>query len=113
MKISNDNINKLIIDGVRPDQLENLEELQARYDARQSFYKKAYVGEFTFESGKTTCKYLKSYDTVVACIFQNQLRIYGFFSQTTARHIREFAKQNGFDDEITAQDMKNTCVISK
>lgn len=115
MKISNDNINKLIIDGVRPDQLENLEELQARYDARQSFYKKAYVGEYTytFKSGKISCKYLKSYNTVVACIFQNQLRIYGFFSQTTARHIREFAKQNGFDDEITAQDMKNTCVITK
>ena len=113
MKISNDNINKLIIDGVRPDQLENLEELQARYDARQSFYKKAYVGECTFANGKTTCKYLKSYDTVVACIFQNQLRIYGFFSQTTARHIREFAKQNDFDDEITAQDMKNTCIITK
>ena len=107
MKISNNNINKLIIDGVRPEQLENLEELQARYDARQSFYKKAYTGTYL------NCLYLKSYDTVVACIFQNQLRIYGAFSQTTARHIREFAKQNGFDDIITYQDMKNTCVISK
>jgi len=106
------NINKLLIDGVRPDQLENLEELQARYDARQSFYKKANVGSFTWSDGQKAI-YLKSYDTIVACIFKNQLRIYGYFSQTTARHIREFAKQNGFDGEITAQDLKDTYVFSK
>lgn len=107
MKISNENINKLPIDCVEPVQLKNLEELQARYDARQSFYKKAHTGEFL------NCLYLKSYDTIVACIFQNQLRIYGAFSQTTARHIREFARQNGFDDVITYNDMKNQCVFSK
>lgn len=107
MKISNDNINKLIIDGVRPDQLQNLEELISRYDSRQDFYKKAYVGEHL------NCLYLKSYNTIVACIWQNQLRIYGWFSQTTARHIREFAKQNGFFDEITKQDMMNQSVFSK
>lgn len=109
------NINDLLVDYIRPDQLEDLEELQAIYDNRQSFYKKAYVGEYTFKGAaeKTICKYLKSYDTIVACIFINQLRIYGYFSQTTARHIREFAKQNGFDGEITAQDLKNTCVFSK
>lgn len=106
IKIKN-NINKLIIDSVRPDQLENLEELQARFDARQSFYKKAYVGFFN------NCKYLKSYNTIVACIFQNQLRIYGGFSQTTARHIREFARQNDFDYNITYKEMNETCVISK
>ena len=106
------NINDLLVDGVRPDQLEDLKELQAIYDNRQSFYKKANVGSFTWRDGQKTI-YLKSYDTIVACIFQNQLRIYGYFSQTTARHIREFAKQNGFDGEITAQDLKNTCVFSK
>ena len=41
IKIKN-NINELIIDNVRPEQLENLEELQARFDARKSFYKKAF-----------------------------------------------------------------------
>ena len=106
IKIKN-NINKLIIDNVRPDQLENLEELQARFDARQSFYKTAFVGTFN------GCKYLKSYNTIVACIFQNQLSIYGGFSQTTARHIREFARQNDFDYNITYKDMNETCVISK
>lgn len=112
MKKLKNNINDLLVDSVRPDQLENLKELQAIYDTKQSFYKKAHVGEYTFKDGKTY-KYLKSYDTIVACIFENQLRIYGYFSQTTARHIREFAKQNGFDEEITAKDLKNTCVISK
>jgi len=111
-KIKN-NINELIIDGIKPEQLENLEELQALYDSRQSFYKKAHVGTFTFSNGNITCKYLKSYNTIVACIFQNQLRIYSGFSQTTARHIREFANQNGFFDWIPFSDMKNTCVISK
>lgn len=113
MKISNNNINKLIIDGVRPDQLQNLEELQARYDSKQDFYKKAYTGECLFSQGTQKVTYLKSYNTIVACIWQNQLRIYGWFSQTTARHIREFAKQNGFFDEITKQDMLNQSVFSK
>ena len=107
MKISNDNINKLIIDGVAPYQLQNLKELQACYDLRKDFYKKAYTGKYL------NCLYLKSYNTVVACIWQNQLRIYGWFSQTTARHIREFAKQNGFFDTITKQDMINQSVFSK
>ena len=107
MKISNDNINKLIIDSVEPYQLRGIEELQARFDSRKSFYKKAYIGEFQ------NCIYLLSYNTIVACIFQNQLRIYGAFSQTTARHIREFAKQNGFDDIITYKDMRNMSVYSK
>ena len=106
IKIKN-NINELIIDSVRPEQLENLEELQARFDVRHSFYKKAFIGTFN------GCKYLKSYNTIVACIFQNQLRIYGGFSQTTARHIREFARQNDFDYNITYKEMNETCVISK
>ena len=105
------NINKLLIDGVKPDQLENLEELQTRYDARQSFYKKAYVGTFTWSDGQKAI-YLKSYDTIVACIFENQLRIYGGFSQTTARHIREFANQNGFKEWISFSEMKNGVVYS-
>ena len=112
MKISNENMNKLIVDGVEPYQLQGLEELSARYDSRQSFYKKAYIGYYTFKNGQTAT-YLKSYDTVVACIYINQLRIYGRFSQTTARHIREFAKQNGFDDCITCEDMRSQSVFSK
>lgn len=112
MKLKN-NINELIIDAIRPEQLENLKELKPIYDNVKSFYKKAFTGTYTFSNGETTCIYLKSYNTVVACIFINQLRIYGYFSQTTARHIREFAKQNGFNEHISKQDMENTVVISK
>ena len=112
MEILKNNINELMVDCIEPWQLENLEELQTRYDSRKSFYKKAYIGYYTFKNGKTY-KYLKSYDTIVACIFENQLRIYGGFSQTTARHIREFAHQNGFFEWIPFATMKNTCVISK
>lgn len=111
IKVKN-NINELIIDGVRPDQLENLEELEAIYDSRASFYKKAHVGTYSFGNGGTAI-YLKSYNTIVACIWVNQLRIYGYYSNTTARHIREFAKQYGFDGAITAKDMKDTCVFCK
>lgn len=107
------NINKLIIDAIRPYQLENLEELVVIYDGRKSFYKKAYIGTFNFDNNKKICRYLKSYDTIVAGINGNELRIYGWFSETTARHIREFAKQNGFDDKITKSDMLDTCVIIK
>lgn len=111
IKLKN-NINDLLLDGVRPDQLENLEELQARFDSRKSFYKKAYTGTFTWSNRKKAL-YLKSYNTIVACIFQNQLRIYGGFSQTTARHIREFAFQNGFYDWIPFATMRETVVFSK
>lgn len=105
------NINKLLIDTIEPYQLQDLEELQARFDSRQSFYKKAYIGTFIFGNGEVAT-YLKSYNTIVACIYKNQLRVYGFYSQTTARHIKEFAKQNDFETPTTKQ-MKNTCIIKK
>ena len=41
IKVKN-NINNLIVDSVRPEQLENLEELKPRFDARKSFYKKTF-----------------------------------------------------------------------
>lgn len=107
----NNNINNLLIDGVKPNQLENLKELETRFDPRKSFYKKAYIGEFTFAGGQKAL-YLKSYNTIVACIWINQLRIYGGFSQTTARHIREFANQNGFTEWIPFAEMKNGVVYS-
>lgn len=111
MKELKNNINKIILDSVRPEQLENLIELPAVYDSRKSFYKKAYIGTFTFADGQKAL-YLKSYDTIVACIYQNQLRIYGGFTQTTARHIREFATQNGFYDWIAFSKIKSGVVYS-
>lgn len=68
-------------------------ELSAIYDGRKSFYGKAVVTEY-----KTGEKILRSYDTDVARIMADGsfLRTWAGWSATTARHINEFRKQNGF-----------------
>jgi hypothetical protein len=66
-------------------------ELFPRYDRRKSFYGKARIVEH--ENGD---KDLISYTTTVASIKNNILYVYGWFSNTTARHINEFLQQNGF-----------------
>lgn len=67
-------------------------ELQARYDARQSFYGKAHV--IDHENGVIE---LQSYETIVARIENGKVvqADLGVYSQTTNRHIREFLKQFG------------------
>lgn len=71
-------------------------DLRAIYDARQTFYGKAVV--IVEDNGSM---FLRSYGTVVAEI-QNKgdgiqkAIVYGDYSQTTLRHIKEFLKQNGF-----------------
>lgn len=68
-----------------------LTELQARYDGRKSFYKKAMV-----ESNGNDLK-LYSYNTLVAEFKDNKPIIHGFYSMTTLRHQKEFLKQLGFE----------------
>lgn len=68
----------------------NMKTLEVRYDSRKSFYGKAHTLE---ESGVT---YLISYATRVAKIENNELEIFGTYSPTTLRHIKEFVLQNGF-----------------
>ena len=65
-------------------------ELQARYDARKSFYGKAHV--IDHENGVLE---LQSYDTIVARIENGKVvkNDIGVYSTTTNRHIREFLKQ--------------------
>ena len=68
----------------------NVYELDARYDARKSFYGKAHVldyGNGVYE--------LQSYNTIVARIENGVITLNGIgqYSQTTNRHIREFFKQ--------------------
>lgn len=80
-------------------------ELNARYDARKSFYGKAKVVE-TQDS-----KELYSYDTLVAkvttknhgYIIPAYAEVYGIYSDTTLRHIKEFLKQEGFKAESKSQ----------
>lgn len=63
--------------------------LEARYDARASFYKKAEL-----KASETTID-LYSYGTKVATydIISGKCDILGKYSQTTTRHQKEFAKQ--------------------
>ena len=73
--------------------------LQPRYDSRASFYGKAQIDDH--DDAIT----LYSYDKKVAEYNKasGNLHVYGYFSATTARHIREFAYQLG----ITLPSGKN------
>ena len=70
-------------------------DLSARYDSRSSFYGKALIDE----SNDGTILTLISYDTPVATFDRTTgiLDVFGYYSKTTARHIREFAKQLGIE----------------
>lgn len=84
-------------------------ELTPRYDSRQSFYGKALVIE-TVENGVTTYT-LRSYSTDVARVkiyaTSADVEVYGWYSQTTGRHIKDFLKQHGFRADNKAQILKD------
>ena len=77
-----------------------LYELKPQYDSAKSFYKKANV--YKDDKGKIL---LMSYTTIVAEIEdamitedgKPKLKVNGWYSNTTARHINEFAQQYGFN----------------
>lgn len=69
-----------------------MHELRPRYDARQSFYKKAHVENC--EDGTIN---LWSYTTNVARITDGIPEVFGTYSPTTLRHIKEFLKQYGYE----------------
>lgn len=75
--------------------------MEPEYDSRASFYKKAKVD--TGDSGKENKLY--SYDTLVAEMKDGKPVVYGTYSQTTLRHIKEWLKQNGFKAENSKQIM--------
>ncbi len=75
-------------------------DLAAVYDSRKSFYGKAKL----YEMGGIM--YLVSYSTIVAKIYKNVAQIFGYYSQTTARHINDFLYQNGFDTLNKKEMMK-------
>lgn len=66
-------------------------ELEARFDARKSFYGKAHV--LDHENGMFE---LQSYDTIVSRCVNGNVEELGKWSQTTTRHQKEFRKQ--FED---------------
>ena len=70
-------------------------QLQPKYDSRASFYGKAIIDE----SNDGTILTLISYNTPVATFdrITGILDVFGYYSSTTARHIREFAQQLGIE----------------
>lgn len=79
-----------------------MNELECIYDSRKSFYGKANLVKE--ENGIS----LYSYDTKVATIYANGLaKVFGTYSQTTLRHIKEFFKQNGLKADTKKQIEKD------
>ena len=74
-------------------------ELHPQYDSRKSFYGKARVDT----GDKNDKNKLFSYDTLVAEIKDGKPVVYGTYSATTLRHIKDWLKQNGFKAENKAQ----------
>ena len=68
-----------------------IKELSPVYDSRKSFYGKAHE---IYEGGNIK---LQSYNTIVAQISSNgSVEIFGTYSPTTLRHIKDFLYQHGF-----------------
>lgn len=85
-------------------------ELQPIFDNRKSFYGKARVEERHNRSN------LISYTTVVACIINkpgglHEAEVYGTYSQTTLRHVKEFLTQHHFQADNNKQIMADYGVI--
>lgn len=69
-------------------------DLIPRFNSQKSFYGKAQVRE-----GMQGDKYviqLQSYNTIVAELSDGKATVYGTYSNTTLKHIKEFLKQKGF-----------------
>lgn len=78
-------------------------ELMVKYDGRKSFYNKARIKETDEEI------MLISYNTHVATIdkVKGKAFVFGIYSTTTLRHIKEFLQQNGFQADTKKQIKKD------
>ena len=74
-------------------------DLSPEYDSRQSFYGKARVDTGSNDDENK----LYSYGTLVAEIKDGKPVVYGTYSQTTLRHIKDWLKQNGFKADSLSQ----------
>jgi len=88
--------------------MEFLEYLEPQYDTRKSFYRKARI--YKDNNGNIL---LMSYETIVAKITDKiatkdnieKVEVYGYYSNTTARHINEFLQQHGYP-KMTKKQME-------
>ena len=82
------------------------------YDKRNSFYSKAVV---TDELKRNTIS-LISYSTTVAEYSVSKgvrtMKIHGYYSPTTARHINEFLLQNGFE-KLNKKELEKQPTLTK
>lgn len=76
-------------------------DLTPQYDSRKSFYSKAKVD--TGDKGDKNRLY--SYNTLVAEIKNGKPVVYGTYSATTLRHIKDWLRQNGFKADSSKQIM--------
>ena len=88
------------------------EELDARFDSRASFYRKAMVK--LFNHNEKECYKLYSYGTLVMVIEKNvdtgkdnvyRLDDDDLYSYTTTRHCREFVRQFAYIEQLTKKDL--------
>lgn len=77
--------------------------LDTQYDSRKSFYNKAKVD--TGDKGDKNKLY--SYDTLVAEVIDGKPVVYGTYSATTLRHIKEWLKQLGYKADSAKQIMQD------
>lgn len=84
-------------------------DLNPQFDNRNSFYGKAKVDT----GDKNDQNKLYSYNTLVAEIKDGKPIVYGTYSQTTLRHIKDWLKQNGFKAENSKQILADYGVKSE
>lgn len=72
-------------------------ELEPKFLNQKSFYGKAKVIKLDDSI------LLQSYNTIVAEIKDGKAKIFGWYSATTTKHIKEFLAQNGFGLGTKAQ----------
>lgn len=100
-----------VTEAIRPNKLIEAPicDLEPRYDGRKSFYGKAKVNTGDNDDQNS----LYSYNTLVAKINdEGKPEVYGTFSDTTLRHIKEWLRQHGFKAESKAQIMKDYYVYN-
>ena len=105
-RIKNPEIQKEFHQKLKEGRLDAMYDLQTRYDGRKSFYGKARVDD---TGGKKT---LFSYNTKVAEIDYDappskRVKVFGLYSNTTTRHIKDFLQQNGVKVESSKQIMED------
>lgn len=87
----------------------NVLNLEPQSGSQKSFYGKARIFVDKDENDNT-CSYLVSYDTIVGKYNhdKNDIKFFGYWSQTTGKHQSAFAEYYGFDP-MGKKEILNNC----